>query len=110
MPPNLWFPVTKKDRERMKRGKEIMKHYHNVVFPEDTVTVIVGKPWDRRKYEYLFIRGINAIAIELTDEQIDMLEKEVIVSRSTDPYHGFPVDVHVIDAEEFAKFQREKHV
>lgn len=94
----------------MKRGKEIMKHYHHVVFPDDTVAVIVGKPWNRKKYEYLFIRGINAIAIELTDEQIDMLETEAFVSRSTDPRHGFPVEVHVVDAEKFAEFQRKKHV
>ncbi len=110
MQPNLWFPVTRKERKQMKRGKEIMKHFHDVVFPDDTVAVVVGKPWDRTKYEYLFARGINAIPVELTDEQIDSLEEQVIVLRSTDPYHGFTVDVHIIEAKKFAELQRrEKH-
>ncbi len=95
----------------MKRGKEIMKHFHNIVFPDDTVAVVVGKPWDRKKYEYLFMRGINAIPVELTDEQIDSLEEQVITLRSTDPHHGFPVDVHIIEAKKLEELQRgKKHV
>lgn len=95
MPRSLMFPLTNKERKQMKGGKEIMKHFHDVVFPDDTVAVVVGKPWPPDKYNYLFARGIDAIPIELTDEQIDRLDVQVLVTTSTDPKHGFPVEVHI---------------
>ena len=104
-PKPLWFPVTKEDREGMKEGNEVMKHYHDVVFPDDTVAVIVGMPFDRKKYNYLLPRGIDIIPIELTEEQIDRLEKEAILSRSTGP-HNIPVEVHVVDAEELGRARK----
>lgn len=103
----LWFPITKEDREEMKMGKEVMKHYHDVVFPDDTVAVIVGMPFDRKKYNYLLPRGIDIIPIELTREQIDHLEKEALVSKSVGS-HQIIVEVHVIDAEEYEKWQKKK--
>lgn len=103
----LWFPVTKEEREEMKKGNEMLKHYHDVVFPDDTIAVIVGKPFDRKKYNYLLPRGIDIISIELTMKQIDHLAEEALVSRSRGPT-GIPVEVHVIDTEEFEKWQKKK--
>ncbi len=106
----IWFPLTEEEREAMKQGKEVMKHYHNVVFPEDTVAVIVGKGWKKSKYDYLLPRGIDIIPIHLTDEQIDSLQHGVLVGNLKDPTHGFPVEVNVVSAEKYAEFQRKMHV
>ena len=81
-PKPLWFPVTKQEREGMKKGNEVMKHYHDVIFLDDTMAVVVGMPFDRKKYNYLLAREIDIIPIVLTEEQIDRLEKEAIVHRS----------------------------
>ncbi len=104
-PKPLWFPVTEKEREGMKKGVEVLKHYHDVLFPDDTIAVVMGMPFDRKKYDYLLPRGIDIIPIELTKEQIDQLADEALVSRSMGP-SGIPVQVHVIDAEEFKKWQK----
>ena len=104
MPRLLMLPLTNKERKQMKKGKEVMKHFHDVVFPDDTVAVVVGKPWPPEKYNHLFARGINAIPIVLTDEQIDSLDDQAICSISTDPRHGFPVEVHIVCVEEYEKW------
>lgn len=104
----LWLPLTRRERKNMKKGKEIMKHYHDVIFPGDTVAVVVGKPWDRNKYEYLFPRGIDIIPIELTDEQIDRLDQEALVTTSEDPHHRFPVEVHIWDMKAFEKWKKKR--
>ena len=91
----------------MKKGNEVLKHYHDVLFPEDTIAVVVGLPFDRKKYEYLFPRGIDIIPIVLTEEQIDSLDEKAIIQRSVGP-SGIPVQTHIIDAEESEKWQKEK--
>uniref|UniRef100_A0A6M3LUW3 Uncharacterized protein n=1 Tax=viral metagenome TaxID=1070528 RepID=A0A6M3LUW3_9ZZZZ len=101
----LWFPVTKKQREEMKKGVELLQHYHDVLFPEDTVAVVMGLPFDREKYNYLLARGIDIIPIELTKEQIDKLDDGALIQRSVG-LSGIPIQVHIVDTEEYAKFQR----
>ena len=100
----LMLPLTNKERKQMKRGKEVMKHFHDVVVPEDTVAVVVGKPWPPDKYNYLFQKGIDIIPIVLTDEQIDRLDSQALITTSTDPKHGFPVEVQIIATEEYEKW------
>lgn len=104
---NLWFPVTEQEREELKAGKEILKHYHNVIFPDDTVAVVVGKPWDRSKYNYLLTRGIDIVPVELTDEQINLLDQQACVQKSKSPL-GFSVNVCILDMEEFKKWRLKK--
>ncbi len=106
-PQPLWFPVSKKQREEMKKGNELLQHYHDVLFEGDTIAAVVGLPFDRKKYEYLFPRGIDVIPIVLTDEQIDSLDEEILIHRSVGP-SGIPVETRVIDTEEFAKWQKKK--
>lgn len=102
----LWFPVTKEQREGMKEGREVMQHYHDVIVPNDTIAVIVGMTIDREKYNYLLPRGIDVVPLLLTEDQIDSLDKQAIVSRHVGPRSE--LDVHIVDEEEFKKW-REKN-
>jgi hypothetical protein len=73
------------------------------------VAVVVGKPWIRSKYNYLLARGIDIVPIELTDEQIDLLDKQACMQISRSPL-GFSINVYVIDEEEFEKVKRNASV
>jgi len=108
-PQPLRFPVSKKQREEMKKGNELLQHYHDVLFEGDTIAVVVGLPFDRKKYEYLFPRGIDIIPIVLTEEQIDSLKEKMLIHRSVGP-SGIPVETHVIDTEAFKKWQERKRL
>jgi len=88
----LLYPLTNREIKDLKKGTVLLKHYHNVHFPEDTLAVLLGKKIDRRKYDYLILRGIDIVGqhIENETEFFDKLEKEVWMSKHDSP-KGLPV-------------------
>ncbi len=105
----LLYPLTNREIKDLKEGRVLLKHYHNVHFPDDTLAVLLGKKIDRRKYDYLILRGINIAeqSIEPEEEFFDRLEKGVWMSRHGSP-EGLPIYITFLKQKFFEELTREK--
>lgn len=105
----LLYPITDREIKELKKGKVLLKHYHNVHFPEDTLAVLLGKKIDRRKYNHLILRGINIAdqIIENETEFFNILEEGVWMSRQDSP-EGFPVYIAFLKQEFYEEIMNDK--
>lgn len=104
----LLFPLTDEEMKELRKGKVLMKHYHNVHYPEDTLAILLGKKIEREKYNYLLPRGINIAEQPIEDEAkfFDMLEEGVWMSKQLSP-EGFPLYIAFLKQDFFEKLRRE---
>jgi hypothetical protein len=101
----LIFPLTEQDRKDLKKGKEVMKHFHNILFPDDTIAVVASpKRLEKSDYEYLLLKGIDVCTVR-TDVKPDFWEKleEGVWMASYNTHHGFHLYVCIIYEEDLGK-------
>jgi hypothetical protein len=100
-----WYPLTKEERDKIRKGAIITKHYHDALVTEKiTLMVFCGKtkvPEEKCK-GYLKV-GINITSIVLIDADLDKLDnKDGIFAQ----YPSF--EVGVISQEAFDELTKQK--
>ena len=104
----LIFNLSKDERRKLKNKNHIIKHYHNVHFPDDTVAVVMGENIRKEQYEYLLKRGIDVCPIDITGKVSEFLGKltESVAIQQSKSSEGFPLYVMCIRQEDFEEIRR----
>ncbi|MFB0544060.1 MAG: hypothetical protein ACETVR_04690 [Candidatus Bathyarchaeia archaeon] len=93
-PLELFYPLADWELNQLRQGYTATPHYHDVPQRGDVVMVVIGKSWRKGDYDHLRKQGINLAGIRLTDEMIDRLRNNIVLTFVFGPFQ-----VHLLKKE-----------